>query len=248
MKFFKRYKICLHLANFIVLYKYKEGYMATEKKSAYFRGVARENLKGNWGTAIVVCLVIGAITSLVGVVPFAGTLISLIIAGPLTVAEIRYFSALHKKQKGTVGTAFTDFGKDFSGNVGTYVLESIYAFLWTLLLIIPGIIKSYSYAMSMFLKSKNPNMKSNDAITLSRKIMDGKKAKLFWLDLSFIGWIILCVLTLFIGFIFLAPYMSAARIAFYEEALADYQEKNGNVVEEEEAKPVVDADNQIEVE
>ena len=226
---------------------HKEGYME-EKKLSYFKGTAKGNLKGNWGTAILVCLIIGAIATAVSIVPMVGGLISLIITGPLTVAEIRYFSALHKKQKATVGTAFTDFGKDFSGSVGTYLLESLYVFLWTLLLIIPGIIKSYSYAMSMFLKSKNPNMKSNDAITLSRKIMDGKKAKLFWLDLSFIGWMILCVFTLFIGFIFLVPYMSASRLAFYEEAYAEYQEKNNNSADSDETKQVVDAENQIEVE
>lgn len=195
------------------------------KRAEEYRGIARGNLKGNWGTAIVVCLIVLLISGVINFIPIAGSIISIILVGPFAVAELRYFIKLHKKEKATVGSGFADFGKDFTGNVGAYILQSIYLFLWTLLLIIPGLIKSYSYSMTMFLKAKNPEMKANDAITLSRKIMDGKKAKMFFLDLSFIGWILLSILTLCIGFIFLVPYMNSARVAFCEDAYKEYQEK-----------------------
>ena len=90
-------------------------------------------------------------------------------------------------------------------------------------------------------------MKSEDAICLSQQIMNGKKAKLFCLDLSFIGWIILSVFTLGVGFIFLLPYISASHIAFYENAYIEYQAETGNIVEVDAANSNDDG-NQIEVE
>ena len=222
----------------------------TEKNSAYYRGIARGNLQNNWGTAILVGLIIFGISFLAGlanIIPLVGSVLSIVISGPLMVAELRYFIALNKKEKATVGTAFTNFGKDFSGNVGAYILQAVYTFLWMLLFIIPGIIKSYAYSMTLFLKSKNPEMKAGEAIDLSQKIMDGKKAKLFYLDFSFIGWALLSVITLGIGFIFLLPYMSASRVAFYEEAYIEYQAKMGNIVDVDTTK-TNDDENQIEVE
>lgn len=222
----------------------------TEKNSAYYRGVARANLQNNWGTAILVTIAIFGIFFLAGltdVIPIVGSIVPIIIYGPLAVAEFRYFIALNKKENPMVGTAFTNFGKHFWGNVGAYILQAFYIFLWSLLFIIPGIIKTYAYSMTLFLKSKNPEMSANDAITLSQKIMDGKKWKLFCLEISFIGWIILSVLSLCIGFIFLVPYMSASRVAFFEDAYIEYQEKSGSVIDVEAVKLSAD-DNQIEVE
>lgn len=220
-----------------------------EKNSAYYRGVARGNLQNNWGTAILVGLIIFGISFLAGlanIIPFVGSVVSIVISGPLIVAEFRYFIALNKKENPTVGTAFTNFGKDFSGNVGAYILQSIYTFLWTLLFIIPGIIKTYAYSMTLFLKSKNPEMKASEAIDLSQKIMDGKKWKLFCLEISFIGWALLSILTLGIGLLFLLPYISASRVAFFEDAYIAYQEKSGNVIDVEAVQN--SNDNQIEVE
>lgn len=220
-----------------------------EKNSAYYRGVARGNLQNNWGTAILVGLIIFGISFLAGlanIIPLVGSIASIVISGPLIVAEFRYFIALNKKENPTVGTAFTNFGKDFSGNVGAYILQSIYTFLWMLLFIIPGIIKTYAYSMTLFLKSKNPEMKASEAIDLSQKIMDGKKWKLFCLEISFIGWALLSILTLGIGLLFLLPYMSSSRVAFFEDAYVAYQAKTGNIVDVEAVQN--SNDNQIEVE
>jgi uncharacterized membrane protein len=216
-----------------------------EKNSAHYRGVARDNLKDNWGTAILVCLIVFGISSFVASTPVLGTIETLILTGPLTVVGIKYFTALNKKQKPTVGTAFTDFGKDFAGNVGAYTLETLYTFLWSLLFVIPGIIKSYAYSMTMFLKSKNPEMKAAEALDLSQKIMNGRKAKLFCLDISFIGWMLLSIFTLGIGLLFLLPYMNASRIAFYEDAYIEYQEQIGNIVDVDNT---INNDNKIEEE
>ncbi|GMA08548.1 membrane protein [Tetragenococcus halophilus subsp. flandriensis] len=102
-----------------------------------------------------------------------------------------------------------------------YLLTAIFQFLWTLLLVIPGIIKSYSYSQSYFIyydtyEETGQTPRYLDSITASRHLMDGFKAKLFFLDLSFIGWHILSFLTLGIGYLWLMPYIYATKAAFYD--------------------------------
>lgn len=92
--------------------------------------------------------------------------------------------------------------------------------MWTLLLVVPGIIKFYSYAMTDFLLKDDSTLCNNAAIEKSMVMMEGKKMKLFLLDLSFIGWAILCTFTLGIGYFFLQPYMQVSRAAFYEDLKA----------------------------
>ena len=101
-----------------------------------------------------------------------------------------------------------------------------FTILWSLLLVIPGIIKSYSYAMTSFILKDEPEMKNNAAIEKSMAMMEGNKMKLFMLDLSFIGWAILCIFTLGIGLLFLQPYVAISRAAFYEDLKA---QQGGNV-------------------
>lgn len=108
-------------------------------------------------------------------------------------------------------------------------LMQLFTFLWTLLFIIPGIIKVFSYAMTPYILEENPELSANDAIDRSRAMMKGRKFDLFWLWLSFIGWGLLCIPTLGIGFLWLIPYMQTAEAAFYEDVKADY-ELNGGLI------------------
>lgn len=123
-----------------------------------------------------------------------------------------------------IGKLFDGF-KDFGRVWGTLILVAIYTILWTCLLIIPGIVKSYSYALTPFILKDEPELKYNAAIEKSMRMMDGYKMKLFLLDLSFIGWMILSVLTLGIGLLFLQPYMNTARAAFYEDLKAELSDR-----------------------
>lgn len=106
-----------------------------------------------------------------------------------------------------------------------YFLEGLFVILWSLLLVVPGIVKSYSYAMAPYILAENPEMSGLDAINESKKMMKGNKGKLFILDLSFIGWILLGLVTLGIVFIYVSPYMELARINFYDSV------KGGNAPE-----------------
>lgn len=102
----------------------------------------------------------------------------------------------------------------------TLLLRNIYITLWSLLLIVPGIVKLYSYSQTVFILHDNPDCKYDEAICRSMAMMNGHKMDLFMLDLSFVGWAILCVLTCGIGFLFLIPYWQTARAKFYEELVA----------------------------
>jgi uncharacterized membrane protein len=119
--------------------------------------------------------------------------------------------------------AFRGFSKLFIGGVILLaILIAIFTSLWALLLVIPGIIKSYSYSQSYFIyydvvTETGEKPKVLDTITASRKLMNGYKGKLFWLDLSFIGWHLLALLTAGIGYLWLNPYITATKAAFYEQ-------------------------------
>lgn len=101
-----------------------------------------------------------------------------------------------------------------------YVLQTIFTILWTLLFIIPGIVKSFSYSQSYFIyydtyRETGQTPRYLDTITASRQLMDGYKGQLFFLYLSFIGWAILCGFTLGIGLLWLNAYIDASKAAFY---------------------------------
>lgn len=97
------------------------------------------------------------------------------------------------------------------------LLQSVYVLLWSLLFVIPGIIATYSYAMTEFILSENPDLTASEAIEQSKSMMSGNRWRLFCLHFSFIGWDILCSLTLGIGYLWLRPYKQAAEAAFYRE-------------------------------
>lgn len=110
----------------------------------------------------------------------------------------------------------------FLGAVGTQILMSLYVWLWSFLLVIPGIIKSYSYSQTMFIKAENPNISASRAIELSKIMMEGHKMDMFVLHLSFLGWVLLSSITYHIlGIVYVFPYFYAALAFAYEEIKAD---------------------------
>lgn len=97
-----------------------------------------------------------------------------------------------------------------------YLLMSIFTMLWSLLFIVPGIIAALSYSQAFYILSDNDDISAYEALKQSKEMMRGYKGKLFCLKLSFIGWIILSVITCGIGFIFLMPYITTAEANFHE--------------------------------
>lgn len=118
---------------------------------------------------------------------------------------------------------FCVFKKErFWGSAGIVTLVMLYTTLWGMLFIIPGIIKFYSYSQAMFIKAENPDIPSARAIDLSKAMMEGHKADLFYLQLSFLGWFILSAFTYnILGIVYVFPYYFAAMAFAYEEIKAE---------------------------
>ena len=171
---------------------------------------AKESLSGNWGTAIGV-LLIGFV--LIGVLSTTG--IGGLFTGLITFGFCAAFLFVIRFKTMKIENLF-ECTKNFGTVFVASLLQGIYVFFWSLLFYIPGIVKSYSYAMTNYILIDNPNMTANEAITESRKMMDGHKAELFILDLSFLGWYILSAFTFGILLLYVDPYHMATRAAFYE--------------------------------
>ena len=144
-------------------------------------------------------------------------LVLLVIGGAVELGLKRYNLDLLTRENApafrTLFSRFSIWGKA----LGLRLMTGLLIFLWTLLLIIPGIIAAYRYALAPYLMAENPDMGIWEAIDRSKALMQGNKARLFWLQLSFIGWRLLSGLTLGVGALWLCPYMNAADAAFYLE-------------------------------
>ena len=232
------------------------------KKAKDFRQIARDNLRGHWGIAVVA----GLLASLLGVsgsnfnfnidsstqieletllarietgwpgiyqlliaIITAGMIFSLGVAialfflGSIISLGYRKFHLdLYDPEKtASLGTIFHYF-PHWKVAVLTRLRRTVIIFLWSLLLIIPGIIATYSYAMTDCILAENPSLTPKEAMARSKALMVGNRWRLFCLELSFIGWVILCLFTLGIGALWLEPYISASFTAFYRD-LADSQ-------------------------
>lgn len=192
-----------------------------------FRAKAWSSLKGKWGVAVLVFLVNSIVLGACGVIPAVGALISLVISGPMTLGVVTVYTNLIRGEKAEVGQLFDGF-KNFVNAFVLYLVNNIFIALWSLLLIVPGIIKTYAYSMSFYILRDNPEMTQAEARKASIEMMQGNKWRLFCLELSFIGWILLSMLTLGILMFWVAPYMQTAIAAFYE----DLKAKNAPAVEE----------------
>ena len=221
-------------------------------RASDFRAKARENLAGSWGISILaafIAAIFGALLSASGSFNFefnqdtiqnipefvlvilacfgivAGTLslIQFILGGTVQLGYVKFLLKQYHHAQPEIKDLFSEFDR-FGQGFLQYFLRNLYILLWALLFVIPGIIKSYSYSMTPFIMEDNPNMAANEAITASRELMDGHKWDLFVLDLSFIGWGLLNILTLGIGSFWLNPYKNASYAAFYRHLIA---ERNG---------------------
>jgi len=206
------------------------------RSASQMRAAARMALSGKWGGAVILTLVymliIGAVPMTVNYCLFNGS--SSIVQ--LLLLPLGYSFAVAFLENGRNGSeykvnqlfeGFYDYKRIFL----TLILVGVYIFLWMLLFVVPGIIKSYSYSMTNYILKDNPDLKYNDAIERSMAMMKGHKFDLFYLQLTFIGWGLLCLLTGGIGFLWLSPYMASAMANFYEDVKAEFEEKNNCVQE-----------------
>ena len=190
------------------------------KRSSELRAQAWSALSGKWGMAVVATLVYMVICGVISLIPYVSSIAALLVSLPLAYGfTIMLLNVVRGSdvQLETMGEGFKDYGRI----LGTMLLSSVYQFLWMLLLIVPGIIKGYSYALTPYLLKDHPELKFNAAIEESMRLMSGNKMRLFLLDLSFISWFLLGLITFGIAFLWITPYWNTARAAFYEDLMSD---------------------------
>lgn len=209
------------------------------KTNQEYKNIALAALKGNWAPAVVcaiVYMVVTGIYSSFSVLNADGTsatlsvLSLLFMFGVMYPLQVGYYCA-HRDLivkgdaelvQNTFKITFSNWGRNALG----MLLMFVFTFLWTLLFIIPGIIKAFAYAMTPYILVDRPELSANQAIDLSKEMMKGHKFDLFWLSLSFIGWILLSILTLGIGLFWLMPYITTSMGAFYEDVKSEYETRN----------------------
>ncbi len=200
-----------------------------EKGAKFFREAAWSQLKGNWKPVVLFTLVYNIIAGVAQAIgstsDYVSLLVSLLFLMPLGYGfNIAILSFKRTGEAVKIEQLFDGF-KDYSRVTLTNILEVIYILLWTILLIIPGIIKAISYSQTDYILKDYPELKYNAAIELSMAMMKGHKFDYFCLILSFIGWILLGILTLGIGLLWVSPYISTTTAHFYEHVKEDYESR-----------------------
>lgn len=185
-----------------------------------YRRRAREALEGNifgntWLFMVLVVLVTGAILSVSGII-FIGPLL---LIGPISIGICSY--TLHVVRNTEKKNKIDPLLDGFRGSVGNSILvgllATIFTALWSLLFIIPGIVKAIAYSQCYFIALEHPEYDASTCITESRKMMNGHKWEYFCLQFSFIGWMIVGSFCLGVGTLWVSAYMNAANAAFYED-------------------------------
>ena len=211
------------------------------------RAQARERLEGQWGTFVLMTFLMLVIQTILQIPGYIGSLLEVLspenVLASLSFSNISNILSLlalplswgltvsllrnHREESVDLENLFDGFrGGRYTRVFCALFLVNLFTFLWALLLIIPGIMKAFSYALTPYIVMDEPELTARQAITRSCEIMQGRRWKLFCLYLSFIGWGILSILTFGIGFLWLVPYMNASVTAFYEDARAEYEAEN----------------------
>ena len=175
---------------------------------------AKALLKNNFGEAILVSLNYSIALSILASVAGVGALLF----GSL--ALICYYYCLIQagiNNKFKIDDLFKPLnGESLGSRIALSILKNLYIALWSLLFIIPGIVKSYSYMLAELISLQRPDMTASECITESRRLMNGHKMNMFLLRLSFIGWDLLCILTGGLGYLLLTPYINQTIIEYID--------------------------------
>lgn len=214
-----------------------------------YKNAALDRLRDNWSPAVIATLIYILIVALSGgisqgpsafiakdltdataLLPLfgfagAGLLAGIFIVYPLQVGYMNANRLLYEQRDYSVGNNMQQMAtSNYLHKVGGMFLMNLKVFLWTLLFVIPGIIMAFAYAMTPYILEEHPEISAWDASTRSREMMKGHKFDLFYLYLSFLGWMILAILTAGIGFLWLTPYIQNAMAAFYNDLKAEQGE------------------------
>lgn len=185
---------------------------------------SKEQLQGRYWYIFIVVFLYFIISS--ASIPL---IIGMFLIGPLSVgvAHVLLYFIRNPEGEDNFELLFEAFKQNFVNSAITTLIVAILVFLWSLLFIIPGIIKSYSYSMTRFILADEPDISPLDAIAKSQKMMQGHKMELFLLSFSYFGWYLLGLLTFGISVFYIRPFVNVSHANFY------LQLKNDRVIEAE---------------
>lgn len=206
-------------------------------RASELKAEAKNRIKGNFPNLIIasVTIIVSSVLSNITtseyvweggqyvqsmtMTPFS-SLFSLFVAPVLTVGLCKFFLSFVRIQTyglNDIKFAFEHYGQIFLG----MLWEKLFVFLWSLLFLIPGIVKSIAYSMAKYVLADNPNVGFKEAIKISMVLTDGRKGEIFVVALSFTGWFILCTLTLGILTLYVIPLYETTMVLVYEQLKAD---------------------------
>lgn len=181
------------------------------KTRAELKIEARNLLRTSQWPLLGALAVYAALTSMVSY-----TFVGLVLIGPLALGLNLFLLTVKREEKSDFNLLFSGFSH-FMKALEAWFFQILWIVLWSLLLIVPGIIKALGYSLTWFIMNDKPELTAQQAMAESEKLMKGKRGRLFVLFLSFLGWSLLIPLTLGIILIWLAPYMAATMVGFYED-------------------------------
>ena len=183
---------------------------------------AQESLKGKWGISIAACLIAGVITIMITILggylineDWGGNLLSLFVTPPIGVGLALFFLNIHSGNKLEIRTIFNPFKEVWLNSVLAYFMMIVIIIIGSILFIIPGIIAFLMFSQVFYIIAEDNKIDPYKALVKSKKMMEGNKWKLFKIWLIILLLAIVCILTLGIGFIWLAPYQNAVYAKFY---------------------------------
>ena len=187
-------------------------------KNSQIRREVLDLLRGRWLEPVAISFLLMWLASLC-----SGTVVLLwLVFEPayygFNVGLLRFVRS-NGEEKLRVESLFSAFDKELYGKVVlTSIVKAIFIFLWSLLLVVPGVIKALSYSMTSYVIADNPEIDYREALNRSEAIMKGHKMDYFLLQLGYFALAVLCVVfTLGIGLLWLKPYYDTVRAKFYEQ-------------------------------
>lgn len=185
-----------------------------------YRQKSWNQLRKSYWSVFVAVLIVMAVTT-------ASAPLIFILVGPLLVGQAYYLMdvSINENEGKNFELLVEGFKKSLVNSIVAHILVGIFTFLWSLLFIIPGIIKFYAYSMTSFIIADEPEIDFMEAIRKSQEMMRGHKFRLFKLQLSFIGWFILGALAFGVGLFFVYPYYQLAHANFYLDIRGDKPKK-----------------------
>lgn len=194
------------------------------------KAISKQQFSDNYwiavGATVLAMLIISAVTAASSFLMCVGTLL---LAPPILVGVYYFSLSIYRGESPTIETMFSTGFSNYGRKLGGMLWMYLFIYLWTLLFIIPGIIKSIAYSMTPYILGDHPNVTAKEALKISMRMTEGHKGDIFVMYLSFIGWMLLSCITFgLVGFFYSNPYMYISLAGLYEE-IKDHALETGTI-------------------